>query len=59
MSLGDKQVKSKKWWFFFPDEVYANDFTFESFVTEKEARAYVRGWLDVKRLPRYTQVWVG
>jgi len=58
-------MKSRKWWFWFPGEVYGNDFTFEEPVTQQEARAYVRSWLsdgigkEVKRLPSGIGVWPG
>jgi hypothetical protein len=36
---------SRKWWFHFPNQVYANDFTFMEPVTQQEAIEYVEWWL--------------
>jgi len=52
-------MKSKTWWVFLPGEVYANSWHFEDAVTEREARAWVRECLELKRLPRGTQAWAG
>ena len=42
-----------------PGEAYAVHYDFEVPVNEAHARAYVRYWLGVKRLPNGTQVWKG
>ena len=51
--------KSKKWWFHFPGQVYANDFVFDEPVNVLDAKAYVRRWLGVKRLSVGTECWPG
>lgn len=51
--------KSRKWWVHFPNQVYANDIEFEHPVDVEEAKEWIRNWIKVKRLPRYTQVWPG
>lgn len=55
-------MKSRKWWFMFPDSAQASDMTFDEPVTQEEVRAYLRRWLsddgeEVERLPRGTEVW--
>jgi hypothetical protein len=51
-------VKSQAWYVHFPNDAYAlGPFRFDEPVTEREARAYVRAWEGVKRLPRGTEFW--
>jgi hypothetical protein len=48
---------SKLWWFRLPYGS-AMDLRFRERVNEREARAYLRGILKVKRLPNGTEFWV-
>jgi len=51
-------MRSAAWYAKFPSDAYAiGPFRFEKPVTEREARAYVRRWDKLTRLPRGTQVW--
>lgn len=60
--------KSRKWFFHFPGQTYANDFVFNEAVDVEEAKEYVRWWLghtkeqperSLPRLPRGTGYWEG
>lgn len=49
---------SRAWYLHLPGDVYAlGPFRFERPTTEQEARAYMRDWLKVQRLPIGAQVW--
>ncbi len=51
-------MKSSAWYFHEPSSFYAlGPFRFDRPKTEAEARAYVREWLGVKRLPRGSELW--
>ena len=55
-------MRQRKWWFRFPGQFPASDFTFDEPVTEGYVRAYLRRWLsepgeEVERLPNGTEVW--
>lgn len=46
----------RKWFFHLPGEAHACG-PIGPFTTERKARAWIRGWLGVERLPRGTEVW--
>ncbi len=51
-------MKALAWYFHAPGFVYAlGPFRFEELVTEREARAYIRDWLKVRRLPKGCALW--
>jgi len=50
---------SRLWYLLLPNNAYALSFRFEHPVTEREARAHMRLWLGVSRLPNGSQVWRG
>lgn len=45
------------WFVMVPGNVYANDFWLNTPGTSADARAWVREWLKVSRLPNDTCVW--
>jgi hypothetical protein len=51
-------MKALAWYFHEPGAVYAlGPFRFEQPITEREARAYIRDWLKVRRLPKGCALW--
>lgn len=55
---GGSSMTSRAWYVFLPGEVYANGpVRFPEPISERKFRAWVRRWISVDRLPRYTQVW--
>ena len=52
-------MKARIWYAWLPgyNLTYALSFEFEEVVSEREARAYVREWFKIKRLPPGTGVW--
>jgi hypothetical protein len=49
--------KSYRWWAKFPNSFYAGNFDFKRPVTEKEARAEIRSWLNGQKIPKGTQIY--
>ncbi len=50
---------STKWWVRFPGQASAMTFHFAQPVNETAARAKVREWAGVKRLPCLVELWRG
>jgi hypothetical protein len=51
------KVKSSRWYFFFPGNVYAYGPTTQRFTTERAVRKHIRECWGLKRLPRGFAYW--
>ena len=49
--------KRTKWWYHAPGMAHPWDFHFSEPVSRKKALAYIRDYMQVKRLPRGYEVW--
>ena len=51
-------MRCTAWYVHFPADAYAlGPFRFERPVNEREARAHVRDWDKISRLPQGTELW--
>lgn len=51
-------MKSFRWFYRQRGYTTAIDFRFEKAVNEAEARAYIRSYFGMKRLPPHSEVWI-